>query len=208
MMVTDPDDITELLQRAGAGDADALGRLLARDRGRLHRMVRLRLDARLRRRVDVSDVVQEAHLEATRRLGEYVRDPGMPFYLWLRRIAEQTLVDLYRRHLGAQKRDLRREVALPEGALLEATSVALAEQLAGSLTTPSRAAGRAEAQASVRAALEELEAMDREVLALRHFEQLSNAETAQALGIQPSAASKRYVRALRRLGEALGGETA
>lgn len=190
-------DTPELLRK----DPEALGALLERDRSRLHRMVRLRMDRRLLRRVDVSDVIQEVHLDAARRIGEYVDGPAMPFYLWLRLLTNQKLVDLYRHHLGAGKRDLRREVTLAP--FVEATSVALAEQLLGSLSTPSRAADRAEVEARVRAALEELDPIDREVLALRHFEQLPNDETAQALGIEVSAASKRYVRALKRLGEVL-----
>jgi len=183
-------------------DPEALGALLERDRSRLQRMIRLRLDRRLLRRVDVSDVIQEVHLDAARRIGEYVDGPAMPFYLWVRLLTSQKLIDLYRHHAGAGKRDVRREVSLAP--FVEATSVALAEQLAGTLSTPSRAADRAEVRARVRDALERLEPIDREVLALRHFEQLGNDETAQALGIGVSAASKRYVRALKRLGEALG----
>jgi RNA polymerase sigma-70 factor (ECF subfamily) len=190
-------DTPELLRK----DPEALGALLERERARLRRMVQIRIDRRLRKRVDVSDVIQEVHLDAARRIGDYVDGPAMPFYLWLRLLASQKLVDLCRHHLGAEKRDVRREVALAP--FVEATSVALAEQLAGSLSTPSRAADRAEVEARVRAALEELEPIDREVLALRHFEQLGNDEAAQALGIDPSAASKRYVRALKRLGEVL-----
>lgn len=191
-------DTPDLLRK----DPEALGALLEQDRGRLQRMVRLRIDRRLLKRVDVSDVIQEVHLDAARRIGEYVDGPAMPFYLWLRLLTSQKLVDLYRHHLGTGRRDLRREVTLAP--FVEATSVALAEQLAGSLSTPSRAADRAEVQARVREALEELDPIDREVLALRHFEQLPNDETAQALGIEVSAASKRYVRALKRLGEVLG----
>ena len=203
-MAGNSDTVQHLLQQAGAGDTDALGVLLARDRGRLVRMVSLRLDRRLARRLDVSDIVQEVHVDATRRLAEYLAmESPPPFYLWLRLLTGQKLTDLYRHHLGAQKRDVRREVAFDRG-FVQATSVALAEQLAGSLATPSRAAERAEVQARVRETLESLEPMDREVLALRHFEQLDNAETAQALGIETSAASKRYVRALKRLGTALG----
>ena len=191
-------DTPELLRE----DPEALGALLERDRSRLQRMIRLRLDRRLLRRVDVSDVIQEVHLDAARRIGEYVDGPAMPFYLWVRLLTSQKLIDLYRHHAGAGKRDVRREVSLAP--FVEATSVALAEQLAGTLSTPSRAADRAEVRARVRDALERLEPIDREVLALRHFEQLGNDETAQALGIGVSAASKRYVRALKRLGEALG----
>lgn len=205
-MSTD-DETDDLLRRAAEGDRDAVGALLARDRARLGRMVRLRLDRRLFGRLDVSDVLQDVHVEAARRIDEYFAAPKMSFYVWLRLLTAQKLVDLYRHHLAAAKRDVRREAHAQQDALLAVTSVALAEQLAGSLTSPGQAAQRAETEARVRAALESLEPIDREVLALRHFEQMSNAETAEALEIDTSAASKRYARALRRLGEALQSGT-
>ncbi len=193
----------DLLQAAAEGDKERWGALLARHRERLRRMVALRLDHRLQGRIDPSDVIQEAFLTASARLAEYLRQPSMPFFLWLRFLTGQKLLELHRHHLGAQARDASREVSLYRGALPETTSAALAAQLLGHLTRPSEAAIRAEMKIRLQEALNSMEPLDREVLALRHFEQLSNAETARVLGLQESAASKRYLRALKRLKEIL-----
>jgi len=192
-----------LIERAARGESEPLGELLDRDRDRLHRMVGLRLDRRLQGRIDPSDVIQEASLEAAARLPEYVRNPTMPFFLWLRLLTGQRLAILHRRHLGARMRDAGREVALYHGALPEATSIALAAQLLGRDTRPSEAAVRAERKIRLQEALSSMDALDREALALRHFEQLTNAEAALVLGITPTAAGKRYLRALERLREIL-----
>jgi len=198
-MTAEMSDPSELLRRAGAGDSQALSDLFTRYRDRLRWMVRLRLNRRLQGRVDPSDVIQEAYLEISKNLPEYLRDPKMPFFLWLRYITGQKLIALHRRHLGAQMRDADQEVSLYRGALPEANSVSLAAHLLGRLTSASRAAIRAEEQLQVQEALNSLEPIDREILALRHFEMLSNEETAQVLGIKKSAASNRYIRALRRM---------
>jgi RNA polymerase sigma-70 factor (ECF subfamily) len=166
-------------------------------------MVRLRLDRRLQGRIDPSDVIQEACLEAAARLSEYVRYPTMPFFLWLRLITGQRLQVLHRRHLGARMRDAGREVALYRGVLLEATSVALAAQLLGRDTRPSEAAIRAERKIRLQDALNSMDPLDREALALRHFEHLTTSEAAQVMGTTPAAAGKRYLRALERLREIL-----
>jgi RNA polymerase sigma-70 factor, ECF subfamily len=198
-MTAETTDPSELLRRAGTGDEQALNELLARYRDRLRWMVRLRLNRRLQGRIDPSDVIQEAYLEIARNLPEYLRHPKMPFFLWLRYITGQKLISLHRHHLGTQMRDAEQEVSLYRGALPEANSISLAAHLLGHLTSASRAAIRAEEQIQVQEALNSLEAMDREILALRHFEMLSNEETAQVLGIKKSAASNRYIRALRRM---------
>jgi len=198
--MTDTDDLVRLWRE---GDDRALEALFSRHRERLKRMIRLRLDPRLRSRLDDSDVVQEVYLAAHRRMPEYLRDPKIPFFLWLRLLTGQQLIDLHRSHLGVQARDIRREIPIPFGAMPEATSAALAAQLIGKLTTPSQKVARAEMLMRVQEALESLEPMDREILVLRHFEQLSNAEAAEELGIQTAAASQRYVRALMRLRKAL-----
>jgi RNA polymerase sigma-70 factor (ECF subfamily) len=189
----------ELLQRAGNGDARALGELFARHRERLRRMVQLRLDRRLQGRLDPSDVLQEAYLEVSRALADYLRNPVLPFFLWLRMLTGRKLQALHRHHLGTHLRDAGREVALQRGALPQASSVSLAAQLLGRFTTPSQAAVRAELQIRIQEALNSMDPLDREVLALRHFEQLSNSEAAQVLGISEAAASNRFVRALKRL---------
>src|SRR5437763_6902117 len=163
-MATDPGDTSDLLCRARQGDARALGALLAAHRDRLRLMVRLRLDRRLQGRIDPSDVVQDAYLEAAERFPEYARDTAMPFFLWLRFLTAQRLLILHRRHLGAQARDASREVSLYRGALPEASSAALAAQLVGHRTTPSQAAMRAEMQVRLQDALNRMDALDREVL--------------------------------------------
>jgi RNA polymerase sigma-70 factor, ECF subfamily len=188
-----------LLKKAEGGDSQALADLYARNRDRLRAMVRLRLDRRLQGRVDPSDVLQEAYVELAKRLPEYARQPTMPLFLWLRLLTGQKLVDIHRQHLGAKMRDAGQEVSLYRGALPAASSVSLAAQLLGRLTAPSAAAMRAETQIRVQEALNSMDPIDREVLILRHFEMLSNEETAQVLELGKSAASNRYVRALKRL---------
>jgi RNA polymerase sigma-70 factor (ECF subfamily) len=195
----------DLLCRARAGDPRALAALFDRYKGRLRHMVRLRLDRRLAGRLDASDVLQEAYIEADRRFAEYLRDPAVPIFLWLRLVTGQKLIDLHRHHLGTKMRDAGMEVSLHRGALPQASSVSLAELLLGRLTSPTRAAQRAEMQLRLQEALNQMDPIDREVLVLRHFEELSNVETAQALGLEKTAASNRYIRALKRLREALAG---
>ena len=193
----------QLLRRLAKGDHRDWGALLERHRQRLRRMIALRLDQRLQGRIDASDVIQEAYLEASTRLEDYLRRPTMPFYLWLRFLTGQKLLELHRHHLGAQMRDAGREVSLYRGSLPETSTAALAAQLLGRDTRPSEAAVRAERKIRLQEALNSMEPMDREVLALRHFEQLTTPEVAQVLGIKEAAAGKRYLRALRRLKEIL-----
>jgi RNA polymerase sigma-70 factor (ECF subfamily) len=201
--MADPGDLDELLARAGGGDQVALTELFGRYRQRLGQMVRLRLNRRLRGRVDDSDVVQEAYLEAARRLPEYLAGRPLPFYLWLRHLTGEKLIDAHRRHLGARMRDAGQEVSLHRGPMPAASSVSLAAQLLGRLTSPSQAAIKAETRLRVQEVLNGMDPLDREVLALRHFEQLSNAEVAQTLGMNESTASSRYLRALKRLKDEL-----
>ena len=177
--------------------------LLERHRDRLRRMVDLRLDWRLRGRLDPSDVLQEAYLDASGRLDDYLSDPKLPPFLWLRLIVGERLTNLHRHHLGSKMRDAGRELSLYRGAIPEASSADLAARLLGRLTRPSEAAVRDETKLRLQEALNSLEPLDREVLALRHFEQLSTAEAAQVLGIKEAAAGKRYLRALKRLKDVL-----
>jgi RNA polymerase sigma-70 factor, ECF subfamily len=198
------DNIDALLEHAAGGDAQALGQLFECHRGRLEMMVLLRLDRRLQGRLDPADVLQEAFLEVARRFGEYAAvSRDLPFFLWLRLITGQKLAELHRRHLGTKMRSAGMEVSLYHGGLPRASSASLAELLMGRLTSASRAAIRAETQLRVQEALNSMAELDREVLVLRHFEMLSNEETARELGIKPSAASNRHIRALRRLEETL-----
>ena len=190
----------DLLQRAAAGDAGAWGALLTEHEARLCRMAAFRLDPRLRGRVDAADVVQEAYAEAADHRDDYFRQrPAVPLFLWLRGVLCNKLLEAHRHHLGTRMRDAAREAAPRPRAAPDATSVALVERLSGQATGPGTAAGRSEVKARLHAALEGMDAGDREVLALRHFEQLSNGEAAAVLGIAERAAAKRYVRALRRL---------
>src|SRR4029077_16555934 len=187
-----------------AGDEPALAALFDGYRERLRRMIRLRLDRRPFGRVDSSDVLQEAYLDVRKRIAEYARDPAaMPFHLWLRLVAGQKLTDVHRCHLGTQMRDAGLEVSLHRGPFPQASSVALAAQLLGKFTSASKAAIRAEHKLIVQEALNGMDLIDREVLTLRHFEHLSNDETALVLGLSKSAASNRYIRALKRLKEIL-----
>ncbi len=193
----------DLIERARAGDRAALNALLARHSDRLRRMVEIRLDARLQARLDASDVVQEAFVEVAGRLEEYLADPKMPLFLWLRLVVGERLLRLHRHHLGTQMRDAGREVSLYRGALPAASSAALAAQLLGKHTSPTQAVLRAERILRLQEALNALDPLDREILSLRHFEELTTAEAARVLGIEESAAAKRYFRALKRLKDVL-----
>ena len=189
---------------AAGPNREQLAELFRQHRDHLRRMVAFRLDRRLARRIDASDVIQEALLNAYERR-EHLADPDGPAALgWLRLVTEQTLVDLHRRHLGAACRDAGREQALPAGGG-ETTMVAMAAVLADGASSASQAAMRNERLAALEAALGQMDPLDREVLALRHFEELSNQEVADLLGLQKSAASNRYIRALGRLREILVG---
>jgi RNA polymerase sigma-70 factor (ECF subfamily) len=204
-MTADSSDVEDLVKQAASGDPASWEELMKRYRSRLRRTVSFRLDPRLQGRVDPSDVVQDVCLEAWQHLGSYVNQPDTPFFLWLRAVAGHKLGDLHRQHLGAQMRDARREVSLYQGSLSGATSAALAAKLLGQLTGPSEAALRAERKVQLQTALNAMDPMDREVLALRHFEQLTVSEAAAVLVIKEKAAGMRYVRALRRLREILNG---
>jgi RNA polymerase sigma-70 factor (ECF subfamily) len=189
----------DLLLRLRGGDQPALAELYDRHREKLRRMVQIRIDPRLKGRVAPSDVLQEAYIDALKRFPHYFEKDGQPFFGWLRLIVAQRLADLHREHLAAKKRDVRHELPFghPNGA--QGSAACLASCVAGALTSPSGAAARNEDVARLEASLLELDGVDREILLLRHFEELSNAETAAVLGLQAPAASKRYVRALARL---------
>jgi RNA polymerase sigma-70 factor (ECF subfamily) len=202
-MASDSSEVDELLRRAGDGNAEALAVLFDRYRERLRKMIRLRLDRRLCGRLDPSDVLQETYLDLAKRFPEYAAKPALPFFLWLRWLTGQKLIDLHRQHLGTKMRNAGQEVSLYRGPLPQASSESLAAQLLGKLTSPSRAAIRVETQIRVQEGINSMDPMDREVLVLRHFEMLSNADTAKVLGISTKAASNRYVRALERLKEIL-----
>jgi RNA polymerase sigma-70 factor (ECF subfamily) len=192
----DPNDSIESLR---CGNCQALAALFERHREPLRRMVELRLDPRLRSRLDASDVVQEAFLDVAHDLGAYLADPKLPPLLWMRLHVGRRLTRFHRQHLGARMRDAGQELPLYQGAVPQASSAALAVMLLSPLTSPTQAAQRAERMLRVQEALNSLDPIDREVLALRHFEQLNRAEAALVLGISQEAGAKRYFRALKRL---------
>lgn len=193
----------DLLNQARIGDAAAVEALLTRHREPVRRMIALRLDPAIIQRLDASDVVQDVLLEASRRLGDYLKNPVMPFHLWLRHIAKDHVIDAHRKHHQAAKRGVDRERPLARAGWDEHSSLDLASQLFDQELTPASAAIRQELQKRLEAALDEMNEEDREVLLMRHFEQLGNQEVAQALGLTEAAASMRYLRAIRRLRDLL-----
>jgi RNA polymerase sigma-70 factor, ECF subfamily len=195
-------DEKDLLERLRQGDAQALANLFSIHHERLLRLVRYRLAAGLGGRVDAEDVLQESYLAAMARIKHFQESTAPSAFVWLRLIVMQTLTDIHRKHLGARMRDAYREVGFPQWG--QSSSAALAAQLAASLTSPSQAAIRDEASRQLEAAIESMSERDREILELRHFEELSNQETALVLGIEEKAASIRYVRAIKRLKDIMG----
>jgi RNA polymerase sigma-70 factor (ECF subfamily) len=194
----------ELLIKARDGDGGAVEQLLDRHRDSLRRLVQMRLDRKIQRRVDVSDIVQDVLIEANRRLTRYLDDPKMPFHLWLRHMARDRIIDAHRRHRGSAKRSVDREQPLVAAGAADRSTVELAAQLCDPEMTPAAAATMGELARRFEAAIDELDDRDREVVLMRHFEHLSNQEVAQALDLTEPAASMRYLRALRRLRSLLG----
>jgi RNA polymerase sigma-70 factor (ECF subfamily) len=194
----DSAETRRLLERACAGEAEATERLLSRHRPYLRRLIELRLDPRLRPRVDPSDVVQEAQIEALRRLEGYLARPPMPFRLWLRQIAYDRLVMLYRHHVEASRRSVGRDVPLPDH-----SSLVLAQQLLAPGPSPAQQAVQQEFARRVRQAVDQLPQAEREILIMRKLEGLSNQEAAQVLNVDPATASRRLGRAVIRLRDLL-----
>ena len=198
----DPADLVNRLRNDGEA---TFAELFSLHRDRLWRMVNFRLDPRLHGRVDADDVLQDAYMDGINRIQYYIEDPSASFFIWLRLIVGQTMINLHRRHLGTQMRDANREISIHTASGVRSTSGTLAAHLLGQLTSPSQAAIKAEVSHQLEAALESMSPIDREVLALRHFEELTNSEVAEVLGIQHKAASIRYVRAIGRLKNILEG---
>ncbi|MGA2059889.1 MAG: sigma-70 family RNA polymerase sigma factor [Thermoguttaceae bacterium] len=198
-MVDTVEESGGLSDRLKRGDVEALAALFSEHRERLWRMVGFRMDRRLLGRVDPDDVLQEAYLAAAQRIEHYGNDSSLSPFVWLRMVLMQTLIDIHRHHLGAQIRDANREAVFIGHQYPQTTSASLAAQFAGKFTSPSQAAVREETLLRVEQAVAEMDPLDQEVLALRHFEELTNSEVAEVLGIQQKAASIRYVRAIKRL---------
>lgn len=202
-MWPDTESTQRLLLKAGDGEEAAVNELIERHRDSLRRMVAGRMDRGMAGRVDASDIVQETLIEAHRRLGDYINDGSMPFHLWLRHIAKDRLIDAHRRH-RAQRRDVGREQALHTAAAADRSSLDLAAQLCDMELTPAAATLRKELEDRFWVALEHLDEQDREIILMRHQEQLGNSEVAEVLGLSQPAAGMRYLRAIRRLRDVLG----
>jgi len=194
------DETLKLLAGANDGDRQAVDQLMDRHRDSLHRMVRCRLNRGVAARIDASDIVQEVLLTASRRLAEYLQNPRMPFHAWLRHIARDRLADAYRRQL-ADKRNVAREQATINA---DQSSLDPIAQIRDSELTPAATLLRKEFSARFFQALEQLPADSREIILMRHAEQLSNSEAAEILGLSEPAAGMRYLRALRQLKSTLG----
>ena len=203
-MDSNPGYINELVRRAAGGEEAALVELFSGYRSRLWRMIQLRLDRRLQGRIDPSDVLQDAYIDVAEKLPEYAQRSALPFSLWLRMVVGERLLRIHRHHLGAAMRDVGREISLHRGVFPEASSASLAAQLLGQMTSASRAALKAEMRLMLQEVLNAMDPIDREVIALRHFEELRNDEVAAVLGLTKAGASKRYVRAMLRLKAAIG----
>ena len=202
-MASEDPQTEELIRRCDEGDESAVHQLLARHRDRLRQMVAVRMEPCLAARVDASDVVQETLIEASQKLADYVRQRPLPFYPWLRQLAWEQLMTLHRRHVQAERRSVARECRL-DMALSDESVMDLAERFSAHGSSPSGRFARGQLRARVRAALEQLSARDREVLVMRHLEQLSTSEIAAVLGISEAAVRGRNLRALNRLNEELG----
>jgi RNA polymerase sigma-70 factor (ECF subfamily) len=191
----------ELLEQARTGDDDAVNQLIDRHRNALRHLVRMRLDRKIQRRIDVSDVVQNVLIEANRRLKTYLENPVMPFHLWIRHIARDRIIDAHRRHRGSAKRSVDREQAMVIPGGFDQSSIILAGQLIDGEKTPAARTMEKELARRVEMAISELDDVDAEVIVMRHYEQLTNQEIATALELTEPAASMRYLRAVRRLRE-------
>lgn len=196
----------ELLEAVKDGNSDAVNELLNRHRNPVKRLVEMRLDKRVQQRLDVSDVVQDVMMEASTRLSSYLEDPKMAFHLWLRHIAWDHMIDAYRRHRGSAKRSLDREQPILGPVADDRSTMELVVQASDPELTPAAAAAQNEIARKVEATINELDENDREIILMRHYEHLSNQEVADVLGLQPPAASMRYLRAVRRLRELLEDE--
>lgn len=198
----------DLLKGVAGGDASAVNRLMDRHRDAVRRMIQMRLDHAVAGRVDASDVVQDVLMEASQRLSDYMKNPSMPFHLWLRQLAKDRIIDMHRRHRAAKRRSVDREQNIYGLGSDDQSAVDLAALLRDAELTPAAAALRKEMEERFLVALEQLEEGDREIIIMRHFEHLGNSEVAEALQLSPPAAGMRYLRAIRRLKELLGGEDA
>lgn len=198
------DKTQQFINQIKDGDSDAVNGLLERHRQAIRRLVQMRLDNAIARRVDASDVVQDVMFEASRRLEDYLKTPSMPFHLWLRQLAKDRIIDMHRRHRTAQRRSVDREQRVSSLGNDDKSAADLASILKDAELTPAAATVRKEMEERFLLAVNELAEDDRELIMMRHFEHLGNSEVAETLGLSAPAAGMRYLRAIRRLREALG----
>ncbi len=203
-MAHDGSLIEEHMTRAIAGDETARHALLDLYRDDLRRMVDARMDRRLSVRVDASDVVQDALVDAWRRMDEYFHDQPLPFLAWLRQIVNERMIDTHRRHVVSQRRGVGREVPAP--AITNESAVVIARELYANDTSPSNRLACKEFHAQLSDAISSLPETDREILVMRHIEQLDTAQIAEALNITPGAVKARLLRALLKLRQVMGPE--
>ena len=196
----------QLLAGIRNGDQDAVNDLLQRHRDALRRLIAIRMDQKIQRRVDVSDVLQDVLVEANRRLQDYLSNAAMPFHLWIRQIARDRIIDAHRRHRVSAKRSVDREQVLQLGATDDRSSIMLLNEVCDQELTPAAQATQKEMAEAVERAISQLGDQDAEIVIMRHYEKLSNQEVAEALGLSEPAASMRYLRAVRRLRELLGAK--
>jgi RNA polymerase sigma-70 factor (ECF subfamily) len=201
----DGEATAELLVNVREGEPRAVDALLDRHRDSLRRMIALRLDQRIMQRLDVSDVVQDVLIEANRRLIDYVNHPTIPFHLWIRQIAKDRIIDAHRRHRMSAKRSIDREQPVAFSPAPDQSTIDLANQFRDGALTPAAAATQRELAQHIESAIQHLRDNDREIILMRHYEQLNNQEIAQALGLSEPAASMRYLRAIKRLREVIEG---
>ncbi|MEC8555730.1 MAG: sigma-70 family RNA polymerase sigma factor [Planctomycetota bacterium] len=199
----DGEHTQELLVGAKEGDSAAVDNLLDRHRESLRRMIGMRLDQKIKRRVDVSDIVQEVLVEANRRLQDYLQNPVMAFHLWIRQIAKDRIIDAHRRHRVSAKRSIDREQPLVATGSVDQSTVELAAQLCDPELTPAAAATQRELAQHIQHSISLLPDRDREIILMRHYEQLSNQDIAEVLELTEPAASMRYLRALKKLRQIL-----
>ena len=203
VLMTNAEQIKKEVETLRQLGLEAATRMFDRDCDRLRRFMIHRTDRRLLRRLDWDDVLQETYLVIQRRLKEFIEGARVPFYVWTRGLAGQVLIDLHRRHLGAEVRSLNREVSIHDQLPFQSTATSIAGLLAASGTSPSRILMREEQMETLKSTLEQMNDKDREVLVMRHMEHMTNGEIAVALGINESAATKRYLRALRKVRDAV-----
>lgn len=194
-----PSPFFDSLAAAQSGDREAFARLYSERENRLRRILLFRLDRRIAGRVDVDDILQEVYLAAEQRLASFEGDSEESFFVWMRLVANQVMIDVHRRHVAAQSRDVRREMRPSQLRQQQTTTLAMSSFLVAGMTSPSSVFKREDRAERLHQAITSLSTLDQEVLALRHFEELSNLEVAEALDLSEQAASVRYVRALARL---------